>query len=169
MADSYVDMFNQFKIIHCMCPKCDDIIRVSDMQLYSKDEAETTWLDSFDADVRSLGEREDRFAEEATRLKEESVKRGRERVPGIINKSLDGNFARLKYDPYDIKAIHHPVDFVVFEGMNAGQVENVTLLSHGTRDPHMRDVHRAIEKAIDAKAYDWKVLRATEDGEITLK
>lgn len=168
MADSYVDMFNQFKIIHCMCPKCNGIIRISDMQLYSK-EAETTWLDSFDADLLSLERREAEFEEEKSRIKEESIRRGRERIPGLVNRSLDGNFARLGYDPYDIKAIHHPVDFIVFDGMNKEQLESVTLLSHGTRDPHLRDVHRAIEKAIDAKAYDWKVLRATEDGEITFK
>ena len=74
-----------------------------------------------------------------------------------------------EYDPYDVKAILHPIDFVVFDGMNKGQVEDVTLISNKTTNPNMQILHKAIEKAVKSKSYDWKVLHVAKDGEITYK
>ena len=152
-----------------MCPHCDGLMRVSDLNLQSKEKADKTWLDTFDAKTKKLDTKEDKFAEEESKIREESRKRGREQVPKLVNKSLDKNFLKLKYDPYDIKAILHPIDFVAFDGMNKGQVNNVTLLSNKTTNPHLQDIHKAIAEAINTKSYDWKVLHVGEDGEITYK
>jgi len=54
MATSFVQMFNQLKIIHCMCPKCDNIMRVSDLQIRSKDKVEKTWLDVYESKEKSI-------------------------------------------------------------------------------------------------------------------
>lgn len=169
MVQSFVDMFNQLKTVHCMCPNCDGLMRVSDLKLISKEKTEKTWLDTLDTKTKQIDSKEDKFAEEENNIREESRKRGREQVPKLINKSLNKNFLKLKYDPYDVKAILHPVDFVAFKGMNEGQVENVTLLSNKNASPHMQSIHRAIAEAIKTKSYDWKVLHVAEDGEVTYK
>ena len=118
---------------------------------------------------KKIGKKEEKFAEEENSVREESKKRGREQVPKLINKSLTKSFSKLKYDPYDVKAILHPIDFVAFEGMNKGQVENVDLLSNKTTNQHMQNLHKAISEAIKAKSYDWKILHVGEDGEVTYK
>ncbi len=169
MVQSFVEMFNQLKTIHCMCPKCDNLMRVSDLKIISKEKTDKTWLDMFDAKEKKIDRKEEKFAEEESKIREESRKRGREQVPKIINRSLDRNFSKLKYDPYDVKAILHPIDFVAFEGMNRGQVENVTLLSNKKANPHMQSIHREIADAVRTKSYDWKVLHVAEDGEVTYK
>jgi len=152
-----------------MCPKCDSLMRVSDMKLRSKEKTESTWLDMFDSKSRSLEAKEEKFAEEESLIREESRKRGREQVPKMINKSLNRNFSKLNYDPYDVKAILHPIDFVAFEGMNRGQVEKVTLLSGTTPNSHLQSLHGAIAEAVRNKSYDWKVLHVSEDGEVEYK
>lgn len=169
MVQSFVDMFNQLKIIHCMCPNCDNLMRVSDMKLVSKDKTEETWLDALDIKEKKIERKEEKFDEEENNIREESRKRGREQVPKLINQSLNKNFSKLKYDPYDVKAILHPIDFVVFDGMNNGQVENVTLLSNKTTNPHLQNIHKAIAEAINTKSYDWKILHVSEEGEVTYK
>lgn len=169
MVQSFVEMFNQLKTIHCMCPNCDNIMRASDLKLISKEKTDKTWLDTLDSKTKTVEKKEEKFAEEESKIREESRKRGREQVPKLINKSLDKNFLKLKYDPYDVKAILHPVDFVAFKGMNDGQVEHVSLLSNKTTNPHLRSLHKAIAEAIKTKSYDWKVLHVAEDGEITYK
>lgn len=152
-----------------MCPKCENLMRVSDLQLRSKEKTEKTWLDIFDTKTKSVDRKVEEFAEKENDLRNQARKRGREQVPKLINQSLNKNFVKLKYDPYDVKAILHPIDFVAFNGMNKGQVENVTLLSSKTKNPFLQNHHKAIAEAIKTKSYDWKVLRVSRDGEVEYK
>ena len=122
-----------------------------------------------DVKIKKIDNKEDKFAEEESKIREESRKRGRDQVPKLINQSLNKNFLKLKYDPYDVKAILHPVDFVAFKGMNDGQVEHVSLLSNKTTNPHMQSLHKAIAEVIKTKSYDWKILHVAEDGTVTYK
>ena len=169
MIRSFVQMFNQLNTIYCMCPKCDSLMRVSDLQLRSKEKTEKTWLDVFDAKTKRVDKNEEKFEEEEDAIREQARERGRKQVPKLINKSINKNFAKLKYDPYDVKAILHPIDFVVFDGMNKGQVEDVTLISNKITNPHMKRLHKAIAEAIQTKSYDWKTLHVSQDGEVTYK
>lgn len=169
MALSFIEMFNQMKIIHCMCPKCESIMRVSDLKIRSKEKTDKTWLDDFNTEEKNLDSQEEKFAEEEQSIREKAVQQGRLQVPKLVNKSLNKNFSKLKYDPYDVKAILHPIDFVAFNGMNKGQVENVTLLSNKTTNPFMQSIHSAIAEAVKNKSYDWKVMRVSQDGEVEYK
>ncbi len=152
-----------------MCPKCDALMRVSDLQLRSEEKTEKTWLDLFDSKDNQLGKKEEKFLGEEKDIKQKAVERGRKQVPKLVNQSIDKKFASLKYDPYDVKAILHPIDFVSFNGMNAGQVTDVTLLSSKTKNPLIQNFHKAIADAVKEKRYDWKVLRVAQDGEIEYK
>ena len=152
-----------------MYPKCDNISRVSELKLRSEEKIEKTWLDAFETKEKRLEQKEDEFEEQKQELRQKAIERGRKQVPKLINKSLDKNFLKLKYDPYDVKAVLHPVDFVTFEGMNKGQVENVTLLSRKTTNPNMNKLHKSISHAISENAYDWKVLRVNQDGSVEYK
>ena len=169
MTVSFVQMFNQLKIIHCMCPKCDNLMRVSDLQLITKEKTEKTWLDILDSKTKSIDVKEEKFEEEEEDIRERARERGRKQVPKRINQSLNKNFAKLNYNPYDVKAVLHPIDFVVFDGMKKGQVEDVALISNKTTNPLMNNFHKAIAEAVKTKSYDWKILHVSQDGEVTYK
>lgn len=169
MIESFVQMFNQLKTINCMCPKCDNLMRISDLKLISKDKTEKTWLDILDAKTKRIDKKEEKFKEKEESIREQARERGRKQVPKLINKSMNKNFVKLKYDPYDVKAILHPIDFVVFNGMNKGQVEDVALISNKTTNLHMQSLHKAIAEAVKTKSYDWKILHVSQDGEVTYK
>ena len=53
--------------------------------------------------------------------------------------------------------------------MNEWQVNNVTLLSNKTTNPHLQSIHKAIAEAIKTKSYDWNILHVAEDGKVTYK
>ncbi len=66
--------------------------------------------------------------------------------------NLSGNvscddFKDLTYDPYDIKAMMHSVDFIVFDGMNAKDMKSVTLLSRRPSDKIQSKVLASIGKS----------------------
>ena len=166
MPSSFVELFHQFKTIICLCPKCYNLSRLGDLHLRSKEKAPKTWLDDFDFAVQKLQEQEDKFGEEEKEIREKAAERGRAKVRELIKQSMDAQFAKLNYDPYDIKAILHPVEFVIFNGMNSGNLNNVVLLSRLSSNPNLQILQKGVAKAVEAKQYEWKVARVSLDGNI---
>jgi predicted Holliday junction resolvase-like endonuclease len=159
-----LDVFQSFRKILCVCPCCGEIVRISDLHLKYSGKATKTWLDKYELQLLSLQEKEHLFEEKEAELHEKAIERGRSKVPLMVKNCLCSEFKKLEYDPYDIKAVMDPVDFVVFDGLNARQkVQSVTFLS---RKPNssMRRVTDSIRKTIDQGKYDWKVARITTKG-----
>ena len=163
---SFIDMFTNMKTVLCMCPNCNKLMRLSDLHLRSEGEAEKTWLDKYDSKIDTFEIKEKEFDEEEEEIREKARSRGRAKVPALIRKSMDEKFAKLNYDPYDIKALLHPIDFVVFDGMNKDKMKNVVLMSKGTTNLNLLKLHQGIARAVGDKAYDWKVVRVSEDGQV---
>lgn len=164
MTLSFEQAFNQMKIIHCMCPKCNDIMRTSDLRLSSSVETERTWRDAFDSEVMDLSNKKAEFDAKKKQMLEEARERGGKQVPKIVNKILKKNFTKLNYNPYDIKSILHPIDFVTFDGMKKDQIKKVVLLSDKAANPHLQGIHEMISDAVKNRSYDWQVLRLSNDG-----
>lgn len=161
-----VDVFQSFRKILCICPCCGEIVRLSDLHLKYSGRAPKTWLDEYELEDLSLQEKERLFEEKAEELRQKSVERGRQKVPLLVEKCLCPEFKKLKYDPYDIKAVMDPVDFVVFDGMNAG--EEIRSISFLSRKPgqNLTVVTESLRLTVNKGNYDWKVARITTDGKV---
>ena len=116
-----------------------------------------------------MEQKEQAFEEKAEKLREESVERGRKKVPQLVQKCLCPEFKKLTYDPYDIKALMHPVDFVVFDGLNRAKMESVVFLTRKPFDKEHNLTLQSIKKTVDAKKYDWKVARILTDGQVNFE
>ena len=166
MNDSVLDAFNHFRTILCMCPECNNIMRVSDMKLRLHGKAAHTWLDSFEGRTEKLEKQEEKFELEESALREEAKKRGQSRAKRLVKKSMSDELAKLKFNPYDIKAILHPVDFAIFNGMKDDMVRDITLVSKATRNPYMTRLHRGVRDAVKTESYDWSLVRVSQDGSV---
>ena len=62
MADT-LDLFNQFKIILCLCPHCSSLLRLSQLHLRSDVTAQKTWLDEYDLKKIKLGNKEEKISQ----------------------------------------------------------------------------------------------------------
>lgn len=150
----------------CMCPNCNGLLRLSDLHLRAKGKAPKTWLDSYQLNTRKVDEQEGKFQEREAEIRERARERGRAKVPTLVRQSMDEQFARLKYDPYDIKPILHPVDFVVFDGMNRNSMNEVILLSRNSTNQYLQNLQKSVARTVQSKEYDWKVARVSIDGKI---
>jgi predicted Holliday junction resolvase-like endonuclease len=166
LADFFLETFQQFKTILCICPKCNHLSRLSDLHLRSKDKAPKTWLDDFESNVQKISEQESEFEEKEGEIREKAAERGRAQVPEMVRKSMDGQFAKLRYDPYDIKAILHPVEFVIFNGMNSGNLKDIVLLSRSSTNQYLQNLQKTAARVIEEKLYDWKVARVSSEGDV---
>ncbi len=162
-----VDIFQSFRKILCVCPCCGEIVRLSDLHLKYSGKAPKTWLDEHELDLVSLEKKEQLFEEEEGKIREKSIERGRKKVPLLVKQCLCPEFGKLEYDPYDIKAVMDPVDFVVFDGLNEGEeVRSVTFLSRKGPTSYQNAVIETIKKAVDKNKYDWKVARIATNGKV---
>lgn len=166
MSNSILDIFNQFRTILCLCPKCNNLSRLSDLQLRSKHKASKTWLDDYELSVQKYSEQEMKFMEEEDKIRKLASERGRLQVPKLVKKSMNSQFTKLRYDPYDIKPLLHPVEFAIFNGMNKGQVKDVVLLSRNSSNPQLQTLQKLVATAIQNKNYDWQVARVSLDGDV---
>jgi len=141
-------------------------MRLSDLHLKAKTPAPKTWLDRYESGIDTIEKREDLFDKQKSKIREKAIERGRAKVPILVKKSMSKQFTKLNYDPYDIKAILHPIDFVVFNGMNKDAMKDVVLLSRKTSNSNLDVLHKGIEKAVNEKSYDWKVVRVSAEGDV---
>ncbi|MBI1828791.1 MAG: hypothetical protein HY222_06265 [Thaumarchaeota archaeon] len=166
MKNSFLDTFQQFRTILCLCPECDHLSRLSDLHLRYKGKAPKTWLDDYEFTEQKMEKQESKFEEEEESIREKARERGRAKVPVIVRKSMDQQFAKLKYDPYDIKPLLHPVDFVIFDGMNKDLMNKIVLLSRNSANSYLQGLQKSVASAVREKRYDWKVARVSMDGKI---
>ena len=166
MEDPFLETFQRFKTILCVCPKCNHLSRLSDLHLRSKDKAPKTWLDDYEFNVQKINEQQSEFEEKEGEIREKAAERGRAQVPEIVRKSMDTQFAKLSYDPYDIKPLLHPVEFVIFNGMNSGNLNDIVLLSRLSTNQYLQNLQKSVAKVIEEKLYDWKVARVSLDGNV---
>ena len=83
---------------------------------------------------------------------------------------MDSQFAKLKYNPYDIKALLHPVDFVVFDGLQDKEnLQNIVFLSKAVNNEQLNGLRNSIQKTVEEKRYNWQVARVSIDGKIEMK
>ncbi len=176
MPDSFIDTFQQLKTILCVCPHCGSMLRLSDLNLRDKRKAPTTFLDDYqlqekkiDKKDEKIGDKENEFAEKERAIRDEAVQRGRSKVLKTVLNSMDDYFTKMKYNPYDIKPILHPVDFVIYEGMDEKKMNDVVFLSKKTKNSYINKLHMSINEIVNKELYDFKVARIDIDGSVSFE
>jgi len=175
MANSLLDIFQQLKTILCLCPNCSSLLRVSQLlHLRSTAPAPRTWLDDYDDQIKklqnksdSVATKEDKFTSQEGEMREKSRERGRKRVVSTVLKSMDDYFSKKKYNPYDIKPIIHPVDFVIFNGDHDKQVNEVVFLSKKSKNPNLAALQKSVDECVEKKNYDFKTAKISNEGKVT--
>jgi len=160
--------FQAFRTILCVCPCCGEIYRLGDLHLRYKGRAPKTWLDSYELKVKALEKKEEEFEEKEKSIREKAAERGRKKVDILIRESLEGGLSQFNYNPYDIKAVLHPVDFIVFDGMNnKGKVEDIMFLCKNTNAKDLKAMQKNVEKTVKKRSYEWSVARVEPGGNIS--
>lgn len=165
-----LEQLQEFRKILCICPCCGEIVRVSDLHLKLKDTAIRTWLDEYEKKEQDLEKKEKVFDEKEEKLREIARDKGRKEAEKVFNKAILPSFKALKLDPFDVKPLLNPVDFVVFKGMNkTDSVSDIIFLSNEYKSPSLNLSRQQIEKAIVQKRYEWQVARIDEDCKIVFE
>ena len=164
------EQFQEFRKILCVCPKCGEIVRLSDLKLKSKVETPDTWLDTYDRAVLTLEGKEMEWKMEFKKLQEEAKLKARKEADAIYNTMIKPSFRKMNLDPRDIHPVLNPIDFVVFRDMNKKkEVTDIMLLAQKVENPKLATLRTQVQNAINDKKYEFVQLVFKKDGEMTFK
>ena len=162
--------FQEFRKILCVCPECGEIVRVSDLRLKSKGKVKKTWLDDYEYRSLQMDKNEEEFNEIESKLREAAVEKGRKAAQKVFNKAIKADLRKLKLDPYDIKPILNPVDYIVFKDMNSKDIiSNIVFLSKQLENQNINRLRAQVKNVIEDKNYEWLVARIDNTGQIKLE
>ena len=161
--------FTNNQMILCICPKCSSVSRFSDLRIISTKKTPETWLDGFEKKLTDFQVKQTDFSSKEAAIRKEAAEKARKQLPILIKKSLSDQIASLKFNPYDIKPILYPIDYVIYDGMEKGSIDNVIFLHNKNKNSKMRELHKSIHATVEKEEYDWKVARISLDGALEIE
>ena len=169
MQNQVIDFYTSLRQIFGVCDCCGEIFRVSDCKLYQKERPAIDWKEKIDKEISRLDVLEEKLNEKIEPAREAAREAGR-RVADKFVKKIDPIFSPLKLNPNDAKVIFHPVDFIVFNGINSNSgditIKNLVLLDKKNRTGEYQKIQRSIDSAVNKLNYEWLTLRVEENGRI---
>lgn len=162
--------FGELRKILCIWPCCGDIVRVSDLHLKVKGPVTKTWLDTYESKIIAFNKEEEKFNEKEKKIREAAVEKGRTEAKKIVNSVVLPIFRKLKLNPFDVKPILNPIDFLVFDGMtDKDKIKSIIFLSKISKMEPLNVLRSQIKETISKKKYIWQVGRIDELGNLTFE
>lgn len=169
MKSDILKLFTLQRQLFGVCPKCNDLFRLSDSKIYLKKKPVSDWMDELDLKGQRLERLSEKLDEKEGELRERAREKGRREAQRVIRR-IDPVFTPRKLDPDDAKVIFHPIDYVVFNGMKKGSsMRNIVLLDRQEKGKAHRSLQRSIERVVERDNYEWQTLRVKEDGKIKIE
>jgi predicted Holliday junction resolvase-like endonuclease len=169
MSSEITNYFKLQRQIFGMCPKCNTFFRLSDLKIYSKGKPLLDWMDKIDLENDRLTQLQEKIDEQEDAIRQKEREKGRLMAQRIVKK-IDPIFAPRKLSADDAKVLFHPIDYVVFNGMNSEKtVKDIIMLDKITKNSAHKKLQDSIEYAIEKESYEWQTIRVGIDGKIVIE
>ena len=149
----------------CQCPHCQHFFRQTDSIIYEGERPTLDWFEKMNRELNILEAKELAIKDKIAKAKQEATLQGR--VDANIHiAGFDTLFAPLGYDPNDAKVHFHPVDFIIFNGMNDIDnpvIKNIVLLD--SRD-NSGPIQESIRYCIENEKYKFVTIKINSDGTV---
>jgi predicted Holliday junction resolvase-like endonuclease len=169
MNPDILKFFRLQRQIFGICPNSGEFFRLSDARIYLKSKPPKDWLEKIEDENSRLERREDSLESREGLLRDRARQRGRISAQKAAKK-IDSVFTPLRLNPDDAKVIFHPVDYLVFKGMNSidgdGRIKSLILLDRHEKHEDHKKLQKSVERAVERCRYDWLTLRIQDDGKI---
>src|SRR5688572_19431564 len=123
MQNEVLKFYSSLRLIFAICPQCNEIHRLSDCKIYQRTKPTVDWKEKIDKEIEQLDAMEVKLQEKIDIARIIAREAGRRSADKHVRK-IDPVFSPLKLNPNDAKVIFHPIDFLVFRGMNSNSGDN---------------------------------------------
>jgi predicted Holliday junction resolvase-like endonuclease len=149
------------------CPQCHALFRLVDARVSYDSPYKFDWLDEIQTVQESWQTKTEDLEEKGKEMRRVAIERAtRTQLPKLLKRMVP-TFAAHKLNPKDIKTVFHPIDFVVFDGLNKDRVNRVLLMDRKTSETNRASIQKSITDTIRTDSIGWETLRVNENGVIT--
>lgn len=92
-------------------------------------------------------------------LRRDAISRSRSVTTGKVTEQMVPYFTEFPFNPKDARFIGSPIDFVVFDGLNDGEVKEVVIVEVKTASSTLSKREKQIREVVQARKIQWKELR----------
>lgn len=97
--------------------------------------------------------------ESEEQIRKDAVEKSRAVIVGKVTEHLVPFFPDFRHNPKDARFLGTPVDFVVFDGLDAGEVRKITFVEVKTGGSSLSARERQIRNVIKRQLVEWEELR----------
>ncbi|HET7249581.1 MAG TPA: Holliday junction resolvase-like protein [Gemmatimonadales bacterium] len=105
-------------------------------------------------------------AKHAGAIRADAVAKSRAVTVGKVSEQLVPYLPGFGYNPKDARFLGSPVDFVVFDGLDAGALERVVFLEVKTGGAALSTRERQVRDAVESGRIAWDELRITSKRQL---
>jgi predicted Holliday junction resolvase-like endonuclease len=143
LTQNFRDFIRAEDQIAGLCPLCNQLIRLSEMELFYIPDRKDDFLQMLRLKERELNEHE-------SEIRADAAKRSRAALLGSLMEQVGPLLPGFNYDVNDLRAIWDPVDFVAFEGIGLDRkVDSITFIDIKTGQARLSSVQKSIKEAVE--------------------
>ncbi len=164
-----VSLFALQSQVFGVCPCCGELFRLSDCDLFARSRPPRTWLDALEEKEMRLDEREDALESRLDNLRDAARGQGRHKARKLVAK-VDRIFSPLRLHADDAKTLCHPIDYIVFDGLNSGStVKRMVLLDREPDSTARETLQGSVRRALKRGNIVWNELHVSEECIVTAR
>jgi len=76
-------------------------------------------------------------------------------LSGLVNEQLAPYLPKFPYNPSEVKFLGKPIDFLVFKGLDSGNIEEIVFVEVKTNSSPLSPVEKTLRSAIENKKVSW--------------
>lgn len=160
---NFVQAFQEMKRIHGFCPCCGEVFRLSEATVFTKGAPPATPFDKVEREQAKVDRAVEKFEEKEEAIREHATALGQKAAKKKL-KRIAGYFVERGVDPQDVKTLFHPVDYVVFRGLNGKQVKAIELVDRPPTSSAREKLQKSIRGALKAGNVEWRTWRIDADA-----
>lgn len=163
MIDAMMAFFETGQEIYGVCPCCEEIFRVSEMQIFYGKKPPRDWLERLREKGSQLDEERKQFEQDRNKIVSDAIKRSLVVHIGKTLEHIAPIIPQLGHHPRDVRGIFDPVDYVAFNGMfEKKSIDSISFIEIKTGKSRLTPIERKIRDAVKDQRVEWKMYNITE-------
>lgn len=101
----------------------------------------------------------------AGRIRQDAIARSRSVITGKVTENIVPFMPDFPFNPKDARFIGSPIDFIIFDGLDEGELKEIVILEVKTQNSRLSNRQKAIRDAITEGRFSWQEVRHSSNVE----
>jgi len=102
-------------------------------------------------------------SEYAGAIRQDAIARSKAVIAGRVAENIAPFLPSFPFNPKDARFLGNPIDFVIFDGLDRGELTEIVFLEMKTESSRLSARQKEIREAIEDARVSWQELRLTAD------